>query len=85
MVVITPVPNKTSLPNKKPPGRPCKTPTTCQALEVKGIGEGEYVLQNEDRTIEAMDTEMAEVCEYLENEAKETIECVEESDGQEEI
>ena len=61
--VSTAVPNKTSLPNKKPSGRPCKTLATCQALEVEGLGEGEYIFQNEDGTIEAMYTKMAEVCE----------------------
>ena len=52
---------------------------------IEGLGEGEYVFQNEDGTIETIDTEMVEVCKYLENEAEENIECVEESDGQEEI
>ena len=84
-MISTTVPNKTSLPNKKPHGRPHKTPTTSQALEVEGLGEGEFMFQNEDRATEAMDTETAEVCEYLDNKAKETMECVEGSDGQEEI
>ena len=54
-------------------------------MEVEGLGEGEYVFQNEDGTIDAMDAKMAEVCEYLDNEAEDTVECVEGSDGQKEI
>ena len=54
-------------------------------MEIEGLGEGEYVFQNEDGTIGAMDAKTAEVCEYLDNEAEEAIECVKESDGQEEI
>ena len=50
-MVSTAVPNKTSFPSKGPCGRPHKMPTACQALEVEGLREGEYVFQNEDRTI----------------------------------
>ena len=83
--VSTTVLNKASFPNKKPHGRPHKMSTTCQALEVEGLGEGEYVFQNEDRSLEAMDAETAELCEYLDNKAAEIVECVEESDDQKEI
>ena len=54
-------------------------------MEVEGLGEGEYVFQKEDRILEAMDAKTAEVCEYLDNKAAETVECVEGSDDQEEI